>query len=170
MPETVQQVLAARIDQLTADQKAAIQVAAVLGREFSLDLAEEVWDGDGPLEPQLQELKGLEFLREQHGLAERTFVFKHALTRDVAYDGMLQARRRELHGRAGAVLEHSQANRFEHCELLAYHCSRSAEPHGRSLPRRRRGPGQGQVRQRGGDPATPGSLVDRPRPACWHRP
>ena len=133
VPETVQQVLAARIDQLTADQKAAIQVAAVLGREFSLDLAEEVWDGDGPLEPQLRELKGLEFLREQHGLAERTFVFKHALTRDVAYDGMLEARRRELHGRAAAVLEHSQANRFERCELLAYHCSRSAEP-ARAIP------------------------------------
>jgi hypothetical protein len=43
--ETVQQVLAARIDRLSTDQKAAIQLAAVLGREFSLDLAEEVWDG-----------------------------------------------------------------------------------------------------------------------------
>jgi predicted ATPase len=45
VPETVQQVLAARIDRLTADQKAALQVAAVLGREFSLDLAEEA-NGD----------------------------------------------------------------------------------------------------------------------------
>ena len=42
-------------------------MAAVLGREFSLDLAEEVWDGDVPLEARLQELKGLEFLRERHG-------------------------------------------------------------------------------------------------------
>jgi len=102
VPQTVQQVLAARIDRLTADQKAALQVAAVLGREFSLDLAEEVWDGDVPLEARLQELKGLEFLRERHGGAERIFVFTHALTREVAYDGMLEARRRELHGRAGA--------------------------------------------------------------------
>ena len=67
VPQTVQQVLAARIDRLTADQKAALQVAAVLGREFSLDLAEEVWDGDVPLEARLQELKALEFLRERHG-------------------------------------------------------------------------------------------------------
>ncbi len=133
VPATVQQVLAARIDRLSADQKAAIQVAAVLGREFSLDLAEEVWGGHVSLEARLQELKGLEFLRERHDPAERTFVFKHALTREVAYDGMLQARRRELHGRAGAALEHSQAYRFEHCELLAYHYSRSADP-ARAIP------------------------------------
>ena len=128
VPETVQQVLAARIDRLAADQKAALQVAAVLGRELSLDLAEEIWDGDAPLEAQVQELKRLEFLRERHGRDERTFVFKHALTREVAYDGMLQARRRELHGRAGAALEHSQTNRFEYCEMVAYHYSHSADP------------------------------------------
>ena len=134
MPQTVQQVLAARIDRLTADQKAALQVAAVLGREFSLDLAEEVWDGDVPLEARLQELKGLEFLRERHGGPERIFVFTHALTREVAYDGMLEARRREVHGRAGASLEYSQdSQRFEHAELLAYHYARSAVP-ARAIP------------------------------------
>jgi class 3 adenylate cyclase/tetratricopeptide (TPR) repeat protein len=133
VPQTVQQVLAARIDRLTADQKAALQVASVLGREFSLDLAEEVWDGDVSLEVQLQELKGLEFLRERHGPAERTFVFRHALTREVTYDSMLQTRRRQLHGQAGEALEHSQANRFEQCELLAYHYSHSADP-ARAIP------------------------------------
>jgi predicted ATPase len=109
------------------------QVAAVLGREFSLELAGEVSDANTSLETRLQELKGLEFLRERHGAAERTFVFKHALTRDVAYDGMLEGRRQELHGRAGAALEDSQGNRFEHCELLAYHYSRSASP-ARAIP------------------------------------
>ena len=134
VPQTVQQVLAARIDRLTADQKAALQVAAVLGREFSLDLAEEVWDGDVPLEARLQELKGLEFLRERHGGPERIFVFTHALTREVAYDGMLEARRREVHGRAGASLEYSQdSQRFEHAELLAYHYACSAVP-ARAIP------------------------------------
>jgi class 3 adenylate cyclase/tetratricopeptide (TPR) repeat protein len=134
VPGTVQQVLAARIDRLTADQKSALQLAAVLGREFSLDLAEEVWDGDVPLEARLQELKGLEFLRERHGGHERVFVFTHVLTREVAYDGILEARRRELHGRAAACLEDSQASqRFEHAELLAYHHARSADP-ARAIP------------------------------------
>ena len=101
VPEAVQRVHAARIDRLSADQKAAIQLAAVLGREFELDVIDEVWDGSASLEPRLLELKAMAFLRERHGAFERTFVFKHALTRDVAYEGMLKSRRRELHGGAG---------------------------------------------------------------------
>ena len=94
---------------------------------------------------------------------ERIFVFTHALTREVAYDGMLEARRRELHGRAGASLEHSQASqRFEHCRAARLSLRPQRRPGtGDSLPRRRGGPGQGQVRQRGGNPAVPESLVDR---------
>ena len=103
VPTTVQDVLAARIDGLDAGDKSAVRVASVLGREFSLDLLESVWDGDGPLLPALDELKRREFLHEQHGGTERTFVFKHALTRDVAYDGLLEERRRSLHARAGAA-------------------------------------------------------------------
>jgi class 3 adenylate cyclase/DNA-binding XRE family transcriptional regulator/tetratricopeptide (TPR) repeat protein len=129
VPETIQQVLAARIDRLGADQKAAIQLAAVLGREFSLGLVSQVWDRNVPVAQRLQELKSLEFFRERHGTAERTFVFKHALTREVAYDGIPQRRRRHLHGRAGEALERSPASqRFEHVELLAYHYSHSADP------------------------------------------
>jgi hypothetical protein len=80
VPETVQQVLAARIDRLSSDQKAALQMAAVLGRELSLDLAEEVWDGDVLLEARLQELKGLEFLLERHGPAEQRASFLISMT------------------------------------------------------------------------------------------
>ena len=128
VPTTVQDVLAARIDQLDAGDKSAIQVASVLGREFSLDLMESVWDGDGALLPALDELKRREFLHEQHGGTERTFVFKHALTRDVAYDGLLEERRRSLHARAGAAVERSYAGRLhEKYELLAFHYSRSSE-------------------------------------------
>jgi class 3 adenylate cyclase/tetratricopeptide (TPR) repeat protein len=134
VPATVQQVLAARIDRLTADQKAALQVGAVLGREFPIGLAEDVWDSGLPLVARLEELKGLEFLRERLDTVERTFVFTHALTREVAYDGVLETRRRELHGRAGGALERSEdSHRFEHSELLAYHYSRSTEPQ-RAIP------------------------------------
>ena len=76
IPRTVQDVLAARIDQLDARDKSAVRIASVLGREFSLDLIESVWDGDGALLPALDELKRREFLHEQHGGTERTFVFK----------------------------------------------------------------------------------------------
>ena len=55
-------------------------------------------------------------------------MFKHALTRDVAYDGLLEERRRSLHARAGAAVERSYAGRLhEKYELLAFHYSRSSE-------------------------------------------
>ena len=128
IPITVQDVLAARIDGLDARDKNAVRVASVLGREFSLDLIESVWDGDGPLLPALDELKRREFLREQHGGPERTFVFTHALTREVAYDGLLDERRLSLHARAGAAVERSHADRLhEKYELLAFHYSQSSE-------------------------------------------
>jgi predicted ATPase/class 3 adenylate cyclase len=128
VPGTVQDVLAARIDRLDAGEKSAVQVAAVLGREFSLELIGEVWDADAALLPALDELKRREFLQERHGGMERTFVFKHALTRDVAYDGLLEERRQILHARAGATLERLYEGRLhETYELLAFHYSRSAE-------------------------------------------
>ena len=128
VPTTVQDVLAARIDGLDAGAKSAVRVASVLGREFSLDLIESVWDGDGALLPALDELKRREFLHEQHGGTARTFVFKHALGRDVAYDGLLEDQRRSLHARAGAAVERSYADRLhEKYELLAFHYSRSSE-------------------------------------------
>src|SRR5207247_9539955 len=78
--------------------------------------------------PALDERKRREFLHVQHGGTERTFVFKHALTRDVAYDGLLEERRRSLHARAGAALERSYADSLhEKYELLAFHYSRSSE-------------------------------------------
>jgi len=128
VPTTVQDVLAARIDQLNAGDKSAVQVASVLGREFSLELIERVWDGDGPLLPALDELKRRELLHERHGGTERTFVFKHALTREVAYDALLDDRREYLHALAGAAVEHAYADRLHvKYELLAYHYSRSFE-------------------------------------------
>jgi class 3 adenylate cyclase/DNA-binding SARP family transcriptional activator len=128
VPTTVEDVLAARIDGLDAEDKSAIRIASVLGREFSLYLIESVWDSDAALLPVLEKLKRREFLHERYGGTERTFVFKHALTRDVAYDGLLEDRRRSLHGRAGAALERSYAGRLhEKYELLAFHYSRSSE-------------------------------------------
>jgi tetratricopeptide (TPR) repeat protein len=127
IPETVRDVLAARIDRLAADQKRALQVASVLGREFTLWLAEAVWDGED-VAPLLRDLKRLEFLRENHVVDGPSFVFKHALTRDVAYDGLLEARRAALHGRAGAALEQADESRlYEQYELLAYHYGHSAD-------------------------------------------
>ena len=128
VPRTIQEVLAARIDRLDDERKRAIQLAAVLGREFPLELMEAIWDGTGePLE-HIQQLKRLEFIHERLDAEERTFIFKHALTQEVAYDSLLEARRKQLHESAGRALQQIYGDRTdEHAELLAHHFQRSSD-------------------------------------------
>jgi class 3 adenylate cyclase/tetratricopeptide (TPR) repeat protein len=124
VPETVQDVLAARVDRLPEEPRQVLQTASVLGREFPLRVLERVWDGPALVGPQLAELTRLEFIHEVQGLEERAFVFKHALTQDVAYDGLLEGRRKRLHEAAGAALEELYAGRLEEVyDRLAHHYS-----------------------------------------------
>jgi tetratricopeptide (TPR) repeat protein len=126
IPETVQGVLTARIDRLSEETKRVLRTAAVLGREFPLKLLDRVWDGPGALHPHLLELKRLEFVYEHVGAEEPVYVFKHALTQDVAYEGLLTHRRQALHGAAGHALEDLYAERLDEVEAaLAYHYARS---------------------------------------------
>lgn len=126
VPQTVTEVLAARIDRLGTNPKRAIQSASVLGREFTLPLLEALLPHEVSTAESVQRLKRLELLFERRGSGDRTFVFKHALTQAVAYESLLESRRRELHGRAGRALEVLAADRLdERYELLAHHYSRS---------------------------------------------
>ncbi|HEX4993515.1 MAG TPA: AAA family ATPase [Methylomirabilota bacterium] len=121
VPDTVHGVLAARIDRLAELPKRLLQTASVLGREFSLRLLVAVWEGDPP-EAHLRELTRQEFLYERSGAEEPTFVFKHALTQDVALASILAPRRREVHARAAAALGALYPSRQAELEpLLAHH-------------------------------------------------
>jgi class 3 adenylate cyclase/tetratricopeptide (TPR) repeat protein len=126
IPDTVQGVIMARIDRLSEPTKRLLRIASVLGREFSLKLLDQVWDGSGALHPHLIELKRLEFVYERAGGDEPVYVFKHALTQDVAYDGLLTHRRQALHAATGRALEELHADRLEEVYgALAYHYARS---------------------------------------------
>jgi class 3 adenylate cyclase/tetratricopeptide (TPR) repeat protein len=129
VPHTVAEVLAARIDRLTEGQKRTLQSAAVLGRGFTLSLLESLLPERAEPGTDLAELKRLEFLYERRSTEEKTFVFKHALTQEVAYEGLLEARRRELHACAGRAIESASADApDEQYELLAHHYSQSDDP------------------------------------------
>jgi tetratricopeptide (TPR) repeat protein len=127
VPDTIQGVLSARIDRLPEGTKRLVQTAAVLGREFSPRLLEAIWDGMAPLEPLLAELKRLEFLYERTGADGASYVFKHALTQEVAYDSLLTARRQRLHAVAGHAMERLYHDELaERSEELAHHFTRGA--------------------------------------------
>jgi class 3 adenylate cyclase len=122
VPDTVHGVLTARIDRLPEEPKRVLQTAAVLGREFAPALLAAIWDGPGPPEPHLRELARLEFLFERTAGDDLVYVFKHALTQDVAEATLLPSRRRELHRRAGEALERLHPERLaELAPRLAHH-------------------------------------------------
>ena len=126
IPDTIQGVIMARLDRLPESAKRLLQTASVVGREVPRRLLRRMWDGPGPIERELVELRRLEFLYERMGGDEPTYVFKHALTQDVAYDSLLRARRQALHVRAAEALETLYAGRLDEVEgALAHHYART---------------------------------------------
>ena len=128
MPATVQGMLAARIDRLSAEQKDLLQMLAVIGRQSQLGLVRQVASQlDPQLERLLLDLQSGEFIYEQPALAGAEYIFKHALTHEVAYNSVLMERRRLLHERTGDAIEALFKERIDdHLAELAHHYSRSA--------------------------------------------
>jgi tetratricopeptide (TPR) repeat protein len=122
VPDSVQGVLAARIDRLPERAKLLLQSAAVLGREFSESLLRAIADAPDRVDADLRELTRLEFLHERADADEPAYVFKHALTQDVAYATLVAPRRRALHRRAAEALGALDADRKDElAPMLAHH-------------------------------------------------
>jgi class 3 adenylate cyclase/tetratricopeptide (TPR) repeat protein len=128
IPDRIQGVLAARIDRLEDGPKQAIQIASVIGREFALRLLQRIVEAGGAVPGIVEELRALELIYETSTHPELAFMFKHALTHDVAYDSVLVSRRRALHGVIGSAIEELYRDRLaEHYERLAHHFERAED-------------------------------------------
>ncbi len=127
LPSTVQAILAARIDRLAPDEKALLQQLAVIGREFPLSLVRQViTQPETELYRLLASLQHKEFLYEQPAFPEVEYIFKHALTQEVAYGAVLQDHKKALHEKVALAIEILfQANLDEHYATLAHHYGRS---------------------------------------------
>jgi tetratricopeptide (TPR) repeat protein len=105
VPATLKDSLMARLDRL-GDARDVAQIAAVIGRQFSLALLSAATARDADeLDTTLARLVAAEIVFPEERSLERSFVFKHALVRDVAYESLLLARRREWHQRIARALE-----------------------------------------------------------------
>ena len=126
MPATVQSILAARIDRLAPAAKRLLQAAAVIGKEVPLALLLAIADApEHEVRAEIARLQAAEFLYEVRLFPDLEYTFKHALTQEVAYGGLLQERRRELHGRIVDAIETLHRDRLvEEVERLAYHAVR----------------------------------------------
>ena len=127
MPATVQGILAERIDRLSARQKELLQILAVIGRKSSIGLIREVASGaKAQLDVTLAELEAAEFVYRQRGLIENDYIFKHALTQEVAYNSLLIERRKLLHEKVGQAIESKLDDKVgDQLSQVAHHYSRS---------------------------------------------
>jgi class 3 adenylate cyclase/tetratricopeptide (TPR) repeat protein len=126
LPETVQGIIAARLDTLPADEKELLQDAAVIGRVFWLGaLGKERWE----LEERLHSLARNEFVtrnRRSSVAGEDEYAFRHALVRDVAYEQIPRTERASKHRRTAEWIE-SLGRIEDHAEMLAHHYAAALE-------------------------------------------
>jgi class 3 adenylate cyclase/tetratricopeptide (TPR) repeat protein len=126
IPDTLVGVINARLDRLDEECRQITQAAAVLGRDFSFQVLNDVTErSPDALEPALVDLQRREIVWEKSRFPQRTYSFKHALTQQAAYDSILLSNRRELHRRAAeslAILDPEQVGE------LGRHCLQSRQP------------------------------------------
>jgi class 3 adenylate cyclase/tetratricopeptide (TPR) repeat protein len=129
VPASVQDIIRARIDRLEEPVKRTVQTAAVIGREFGFQLLSRISEMTGEVQRDLDTLKHLELIHEKTFFPELAYIFKHALTQDVAYQTLLSHRRRQLHASIGHAIEELYADRLEEqAGIIAYHYARSDRP------------------------------------------
>ena len=126
VPATIHALIAARIDRLAPEDKRLLQCAAAIGKDVPLTLLEAVADmAEHDLRRGLGHLQSAEFLLEASLFPVLEYAFKHALTLDVAYGGLLQERRRALDARLVVAIEDLGGERTaERAERLAHHAYR----------------------------------------------
>ena len=128
VPETIHDIIAARVDRLQETLKQTLQPAAVVGREFAVPIVSRILGADGELVDRLTMLHQLDFVFPSAREPELAYTFKHALTQEVVYAGLLERRRRSFHADIAATLEELHAERVDDVvELLAYHYGRSSD-------------------------------------------
>ena len=122
VPVTIRGVIAARIDRLDQTRRRVLQEASVVGREFLYRIVNEVSGSGSELAPSLSVLERADLIRERTSDPDLEYLFKHALTQEVAYGSLVRSERYELHARVGRAIETQLGHRLgEFTEVLAHH-------------------------------------------------
>jgi class 3 adenylate cyclase/tetratricopeptide (TPR) repeat protein len=127
IPDSVQAVIASRIDRLPVEHRTLLQIASVIGKDVPTALLRVVADvPEERLYRQVADLESLEFLYEVSDSSSGSeYSFKHGLTHAVTYDGMLLRHRKDLHARVMSAIEENYSDRIdEFTERLAEHALR----------------------------------------------
>ena len=125
IPNTISDVLMARIDRLDEEARKLLKVAAVIGRSFFYRILSEVAGTVQNIDAQLDYLKQTELIRERRRLEELEYLFKHALAQEAAYASILPQKRKALHLKVADTIQRVFAEKLHaFYGMLAYHYSR----------------------------------------------
>ncbi len=122
IPSSIHGIISARLDRLEVSAKRVLQEASVIGREFVYKILKTISKVRDEMDQSLTLLEELDLIREKEPAAEQEYLFKHALTQEVAYNGLLKKERRIIHERIATAMEKLLSDRIpEFYEMLAYH-------------------------------------------------
>lgn len=126
VPDTIQGIVAGRMDRLEDNIKATLQVASVIGRRFLFKILRALPGLSDDLNTYLLRLQSLELIYEKRVFPELEYIFKNVIIQEVAYNSLLFNRRKALHGGIGMAMEEMYSNRLEEFyEIIAHHFSKS---------------------------------------------
>jgi tetratricopeptide (TPR) repeat protein len=119
---TIHGVISSRLDRLEIESKRILQEASVIGRTFFYEILNRITDLKQQIDLSLRSLERLDLIRARALQPDLEYIFKHALTQEVVYNGLLKKERRAIHERIGLVMEQLFHDRLpEFYETLAYH-------------------------------------------------
>jgi len=121
LPATVQAVIRARLDRLDQYSKETLQLASVIGREFTLQILERISFSKNELSKSLEILKLQELIQQIRLIPEAEYMFKHVLTQEVTYETLLRQNRKNMHGLVGQAIEELYRDRIEEQVNLLFH-------------------------------------------------
>ena len=122
IPSTVQGVISARLDRLEMETKKILQEASVIGRAFLYEILRRITELKEQIDKSLMGLERLDLIRTRSLQPDLEYIFKHALTQEVVYNGLLKKERQNIHEKIGQVMEELFQDRLpEFYETLAFH-------------------------------------------------
>jgi predicted ATPase len=131
LPSSLHSLILTRIDRLPERQRITLKVASVVGRVFQSQAllgASPMLGTVAQIDADLEELGRLDLVPLERAEPERSYLFKHIVTQEVAYESLPFATRETLHGRLAAFLERGGSEMIPPIDLLAFHYGRSDNP------------------------------------------
>jgi class 3 adenylate cyclase/tetratricopeptide (TPR) repeat protein len=125
IPSSLNGLITGRLDRLDQRTKRILQKASVIGRDFLYEILKQITELEERIDGELSHLERLDLIRTRSMQPDIEYMFKHALTQEIVYNGLLKTQRREIHEQIARVIESVFKDRLsEFNETLAYHYAR----------------------------------------------